>query len=115
MDVSKTPIREDLADVIVMLSMRPAEIRSLQINYYKLDPSDIPAWYKEGYSWYCTGYLKSKGEKKKNSPPRLFLSIEKNPERARELLTWIRDAIKAGKLHDSVYIGSGTQTNSPTS
>ena len=32
MDISKTPTRDDLADVIVMLSMRPAEVRSLQIN-----------------------------------------------------------------------------------
>ena len=70
---------------------------------------NISAWYKEGYSWYCTGYLKSKGEKKKNPPPRPFLSIEKNPERARELLTWIRDAIKTGKLRDPVYTGSGTR------
>src|SRR5581483_4958265 len=113
MDVSKTSTRKDLADVIVMLSMRPAEIRSLQINYYEPDPSNIPAWYKEGYSWYCTGYLKNKGEKKKNPPPRLFLSIEKNPERARELLTWIRDAIKAGKLRDPVYTRSGTRNAWP--
>jgi hypothetical protein len=29
MDVSKIPTREDLADVIVMLSMRPGEVRLL--------------------------------------------------------------------------------------
>ena len=69
MDVSKIPTRENLANVIVMLSMRPAEMRSLQINHYELDPSNISAWYKEGYSWYCTGYLKSRGEKKKNPDP----------------------------------------------
>jgi len=89
MDISKIPAREDLADVIVMLSMRPGEVRSLQINHYEPDPSNIPAWYKEGYSWYCTGYLKSRGEKKENPDPRPFLSMEKNPERTRELLTWI--------------------------
>jgi hypothetical protein len=89
MDVSKIPTREDLADVIVMLSMRPGEVKSLQINHYEPDPSNIPAWYKEGYSWYCTGYLKVRGEKKENPDPRPFLSMEKNPERARELLTWI--------------------------
>jgi hypothetical protein len=72
MDVSKIPTREDLADVIVMLSMRPAEVRSLQINHYELDPLNIPAWYKEGYSWYCTGYLKSKEEKKENPNPGYF-------------------------------------------
>jgi hypothetical protein len=49
-DISKIPIRENLADVIVMLSMKPAEVRSLQINHYELNPSNIPAWYKEGYS-----------------------------------------------------------------
>ena len=57
------------ADVVVMLSMRPAEVRSLRINYYEPDPSNIPAWYKDSYSWYCTGYLKSRGEKKKNPDP----------------------------------------------
>ncbi|CAB4400296.1 unnamed protein product [Rhizophagus irregularis] len=113
MDVSKVPTKEDLVDVIVMLSMRPAEVRSLQINHYEPDPSNIPAWYKEGYSWYCTGYLKSKGEKKENPDPRPFLSMEKNPERARELLTWIQDAIKAKKLRDPVYTESGTRSAWP--
>ena len=50
MDVSKILTNEDLADVIVMLSMRPGEVRSLQINHYEPDPLNIPAWYKEGYS-----------------------------------------------------------------
>ena len=87
MDISKIPTRENLADVVVMLSMRPAEVRSLQFNYYEPDPSNIPAWYKDGYSWYCTGYLKSRGEKKKNPVLKPLLSMEKNSERARELLT----------------------------
>jgi hypothetical protein len=99
--------------VIVMLSMRPREVRSLQINHYEPDPSNVPAWYKEGYSWYSTGYLKSRGEKKENPDPRPFLSMEKNPERARELLTWIRDAIKAEKLRDPVYTDSGTRNAWP--
>jgi hypothetical protein len=77
MDVSKIPTREDLADVIVMLSMRPGEVRSLQINHYEPDPSNVPAWYKEGYSWYSTGYLKGRGEKKGNPDSRPFLSMEK--------------------------------------
>ena len=113
MDISKTPTREDLADVIVMLSMRPSEVRSLQINHYEPDPLKIPKWYKEEYSWYCTGYRKSRGEKKKNPMPRPFLSIEKNPERAKELLTWIQDAIKAGKLRDPVFTESGTRNDTP--
>ncbi|CAG8582996.1 26375_t:CDS:2 [Dentiscutata erythropus] len=103
MDISKIPSKEDLADVIVMLSMRLAEVRSLQIIHYKLDHLNAPVWYKEGYSWYCTGYLKSRGEKKKNPEPRLFLSMEKSPECARELLTWIQNAIKAKKLRDPVF------------
>src|SRR6266498_2221639 len=113
MDISKIPTRENLADMIVMLSMRSAEVRSLQINHYESDPSNIPAWYKEGYSWYCTGYLKSRGEKKKNPDPRPFLSMEKNPECARELLTWIQDAIKAKKLSDPVFTESGTRNAWP--
>ena len=59
------------------------------------------------------GYLKSRGEKKENPDPRPFLSIEKNSERARELLTWIQDAIKAKKLRDPVYTESGTRSAWP--
>ncbi|CAB5296187.1 unnamed protein product [Rhizophagus irregularis] len=33
--------------------------------------------------------------------------MEKDPECARELLTWIQDAIKAGKLRDPVYTETG--------
>ena len=113
MNISKISTRENLADVVVILSMRPVEVRSLQINYYELDSSNILSWYKESYSWYCTGYLKSRGEKKKNPEPRPFLSMEKNPERARELLTWIQDAIKAGKLRDPVYTESETRNAWP--
>jgi len=93
--------------------MKPAEVRSLQINYYEPDSSNIPSWYKEDYSWYYTGYLKSKEEKKENPDPRPFLFMEKNPERTRELLTWIRDAIKAKKLRDPVYTESGTRNAWP--
>ncbi|KAF0514683.1 highly derived d5-like helicase-primase: PROVISIONAL [Gigaspora margarita] len=47
MDVSKISSKEDLADIIVILSMRPTEVRSLQINHYEPDPINIPVWYKE--------------------------------------------------------------------
>ncbi|CAG8641196.1 24877_t:CDS:2 [Dentiscutata erythropus] len=90
-----------------------AEVRSLQIIHYEPDPLNAPVWYKEGYSWYCTGYLKSRGEKKKNLEPRLFLSMEKNPERARELLTWIQDAIKVKKLSDFVFTRNETHNAWP--
>ncbi|PKK56746.1 hypothetical protein RhiirC2_764253 [Rhizophagus irregularis] len=58
MDASKVPTKEDLVDVIVMLSMRPSEVTSLRIKHYEpdeplgIDLPNIPAWYKEGYSWY---------------------------------------------------------------
>src|SRR4051794_38898963 len=109
MDVSKIPTREDLIDVIIMLSMRPSEVTSLQIKHYEpdeplgIDLLNIPAWYKEGYSWYCTGYKKAD-----ERILRLFLSMEKNPERAKELLTWIQDTIKAKKLFVPVFTESGT-------
>jgi hypothetical protein len=111
MDVFKIPTRENLADVIVMLSMRPSEVTSLRIKRYEpdeplgIDLPNIPAWYKEGYSWYCTGYKKADGR-----IPRPLLSMEKNPERAKELLTWIQDAIKAKKLSDPVFTERGTRS-----
>jgi len=108
-DTSKIPSMQDLADVIVMLSMRPAEVSSLQIINYKPDSEDLPAWYKAGYSWYCTGCRK---QRDKQMPMRL-LSMKKDPERARELLTWIQDAIKAGKLRDPVYTETGKRNNVP--
>ncbi|CAB5377013.1 unnamed protein product [Rhizophagus irregularis] len=100
---------QDLADVIVMLSMRPAEVSSLQIINYKPDSEDPPAWYKAVYSWYCTGCRK---QRDKPMPMRL-LSMEKDPEHARELLTWIQDTIKAGKLRDPVYTETGKSNNVP--
>ncbi|CAG8729615.1 8092_t:CDS:2, partial [Rhizophagus irregularis] len=108
-DTSKIPSMQDLADVIVMLSMRPAEVLSFQIINYKPDSEDLPAWYKAGYSWYCTGCHK---QRDKQMPMRL-LSMEKDPEHARKLLTWIQDAIKAGKLRDPVYTETGKCNNVP--
>nr|CAG8624707.1 2007_t:CDS:2 [Entrophospora candida] len=107
MDTTKIPTMQDLADVIMMLSMRPAEVTTLRIIHYKPDESDPPEWFKPDYSWYCTGYIKNKGEKKVNPEPRQFLSMEKNPERARELLTWIQDAISMKKLRHPVYSDNG--------
>ena len=83
--------------------MRLAEVSSLQINYYEINPSNPLVWYKNDYSWYCTGYAKNKGKNKDNPEPRPFLSIEKDPERARTLLIWIQKAIKAEKLSDPTF------------
>ncbi|RHZ56117.1 hypothetical protein Glove_406g20 [Diversispora epigaea] len=106
-DIAKVPTMQDFADVIMMLSMRPAEITTLRIIHYEPGELNHPEWYKSGYSWYCTGHIKNKGEAKNNSEPRQFLSMEKNPERAKELLTWIQDAIATGKLRNPVYSISG--------
>ncbi len=35
--------------------------------------------------------------------------MEKNPEHAKKLLTWIQDAIKVKKLFDPVFTESGTR------
>ncbi|RGB24179.1 hypothetical protein C1646_773465 [Rhizophagus diaphanus] len=100
-NITKKPTMQNLADVIVMLCMRPSEVSSLQINHYEVDPSNVPAWYKEEYSWYYTSY-----KKLRTKVSRPFLSMEKNPERARELLTWIQEVIKTDKLYDPVYTKS---------
>jgi hypothetical protein len=42
-DTFKIPSMQDLVDVIVMLSMRPAEVSSLQIINYKPNFKDLPA------------------------------------------------------------------------
>ncbi|CAG8730321.1 22272_t:CDS:2, partial [Dentiscutata erythropus] len=61
-----------------MLSMKLAKVATLHIIYYEL-------------------------EAKNNSEPQQFLFIEKNPEYAKELLTWIQNAIATKKLHNPVY------------
>ncbi|PKY59927.1 hypothetical protein RhiirA4_483081 [Rhizophagus irregularis] len=65
-DVSKAPGLQALADVTIMLCIRPAEIKTLRIS-------------NEG----VIGYAKNQGQQ---DIPRVFRSLEKNEERARELL-----------------------------
>ena len=87
-DITKEPTMQNLADVIVMLSMRPLKVTSFQIKHYEsdepleIDLPNISVWYKEGYFWYCTRYKKAN-----RRIPRPLLSMKKNPERAKELLT----------------------------
>ena len=73
-DFSLSPSKEDLVDVMTMLCMRPADVAGLCIDRYE---ASNEIWYNSDYSWYCTGYSKTKetgvGE------PRPFLSMEKNP------------------------------------
>ena len=68
-DTTKIATMQDLADVIMMLSMRPAEVTTLHIIHCEPDEPDPPKWYKPGYSWYCTGFIKNKGEKEVNPEP----------------------------------------------
>jgi hypothetical protein len=66
-DVSNIPNKQALADVMIMLCIRPAEIKTLRI-----------------FNGGVTGYAKNRGVQ---DNPRVFRSLEKNEERARQLLT----------------------------
>ncbi|RGB38806.1 hypothetical protein C1646_665147 [Rhizophagus diaphanus] len=84
-DVSTIPDVQALADVIIMLCIRPAEIKNLHI--------------KEGG---VTGYAKNK----ETDEPRVFRSLEKNEKRARQLLIWIQEGIESKKLRDPEINGT---------
>ncbi|PKY56850.1 hypothetical protein RhiirA4_477441 [Rhizophagus irregularis] len=79
-DVSIAPDVQALADMMVMLCIRPAEIKDLRIS-----------------NGGVTGYAKNRGQQE---IPRVFRSLEKNEERARQLLTWIQEAIVSRVLRD---------------
>ncbi|KAF0484151.1 hypothetical protein F8M41_023079 [Gigaspora margarita] len=49
-NTTKIPTMQDLADVIIMLSMRPAEVATLCIIHYEPGELNPPEWYKSGYS-----------------------------------------------------------------
>ncbi|CAG8856613.1 29915_t:CDS:2, partial [Gigaspora margarita] len=75
-----------LADVMIMLCIRPAEIKNLRITNRGV-----------------TGYAKNRGQQ---DIPRVFRSLEKNEERAKELLTWIQEAIVSRQLRYPGKLGS---------
>ncbi|CAJ0901021.1 2574_t:CDS:1 [Entrophospora sp. SA101] len=79
-DVSTSPDFQALADVMIMLCIRPAELTSLRITDAGV-----------------TGYAKNRSQ---IDTPRKFKSMEKNQERAKELLTWIQHAISSGRMGD---------------
>src|SRR5437763_6840789 len=56
-DFSLSPSKEYLVDVMIMLSMRPADVAGLCIDRYEASDE---IWYNPDYSWYCTGYSKTK-------------------------------------------------------
>src|SRR6185437_15089246 len=79
-DIKTLPDCQALADVMVMLCIRPAELKTLRITDAGV-----------------TGYAKNRGQP---DIPRKFKSMEKNQERAKELLTWIQKAIISGQMGD---------------
>ena len=79
-DISKTSDKQALADVMIMLCIRPAEIKNLRIS-----------------NGGVTGYVKNRGQQ---DISRVFRSLEKNEERAKQLLTWIQEAISSEQLGD---------------
>ncbi|RHZ85035.1 hypothetical protein Glove_73g16 [Diversispora epigaea] len=79
-DLKTPPNYQALADVMVMLCIRPAELITLRITDAGV-----------------TGYAKNRGQP---DIPRKFRSMEKNQERAKELLTWIQNAISFGRMGD---------------
>src|SRR6185369_2896546 len=79
-DLKTPPNCQALADVMVMLCIRPAELKTLRITDAGV-----------------TGYAKNRGQP---DIPRKFRSMEKNQERAKELLTWIQRAISSGRMGD---------------
>ncbi|CAG8822053.1 20270_t:CDS:2 [Gigaspora margarita] len=85
-DVSNIPDKQALADIMIMLCIRPSEIKSLRISNGSV-----------------TGYAKNRGQQ---DIPRVFRSLEKNEDRARQLLIWIQEAIISEQLKDPGKLGS---------
>ena len=77
-DIKTLPDLQALADVMIMLCIRPAELITLRITNAGV-----------------TGYAKNRGQP---DIPRKFRSMEKNQERAKELLTWIQNSISSGRM-----------------
>ncbi|CAB4414779.1 unnamed protein product [Rhizophagus irregularis] len=91
-DVSNTPDKQALADVMIMLCIRSAEIKDLCIS-----------------NGGVTGYVKNRDQQ---DISRVFRSLEKNEERAKQLLTWIQEAISSRRLGDSGTPGTGILSRS---
>ncbi|RHZ78621.1 hypothetical protein Glove_158g17 [Diversispora epigaea] len=79
-NISIQPNYQALADVIIMLCICPAELITLRITDAGV-----------------TGYAKNW---RQPDIPRKFRSLEKNQERAKELLTWIQNSISSGRMGD---------------
>ncbi|RIB20002.1 hypothetical protein C2G38_2035585 [Gigaspora rosea] len=79
-DISTLPDLQALTDIIIMLCICPAELKTLRITDTGV-----------------TGYAKNPSQP---DIPRKFRSMEKNQEHARELLTWIQNAISSSRMGD---------------
>ncbi|CAG8554286.1 12250_t:CDS:2 [Dentiscutata erythropus] len=73
-DVKTSPDLQSLADVMIMLCIRPAELTTLHITDTGV-----------------TGYAKNRGQP---DIPRKFRSMEKDQKQAKELLTWIQNSVQ---------------------
>ncbi|GBB94846.1 hypothetical protein RclHR1_24240001, partial [Rhizophagus clarus] len=73
--VSNIPDKQALADVMIMLCIRPGEIKDLHI-----------------FNENVTGYGKNRDQQ---DIPHVFRSLEKNEEWAKQLLIWIQEAISS--------------------
>ena len=76
----KMPDTQALADIMIMLCIRPAELETLRIADGKV-----------------TGYAKNQNQE---DVPRVFRSMEKSEERANQLLSWMQNAISSRQLRD---------------
>ena len=79
-DVSKTPGLQALADVMIIFCIYPAEIKTLRISNGGVT-GYAKNWEQQDILW-------------------VFKSLEKNEERAKQLLIWIQEAISSGQLRD---------------
>ncbi len=75
-DVSNTPDVQALADVMIILCIRPAEIKDLRISNRSV-----------------TGYSKNWDQQ---DNPQVFKLLKRDKEQAKLLLTWIQGAISSG-------------------
>ncbi|RHZ89296.1 hypothetical protein Glove_16g136 [Diversispora epigaea] len=78
--ISTLPDLQALTDVMIMLCICPTKLISLYITD----------------NW-ITGYAKNQEQE---DIPRNFKSMEKDPERAKELLIWIQNTISSGQIGD---------------
>src|ERR1044072_9300752 len=79
-DTTNEPNIQALADVMIMLCVRPVELRTLHIANGKV-----------------TCYVNSRGQQDFS---RVFRSMEKDEKRVKQLLTWIQNVISSGQLKD---------------